>query len=97
MPKLKCNSWMESTKYHKKRFEFQTASVLHTIQNFLHLQVVIVGNGAVGKSSMIQRVFTRFSKLLLWFKLLPFPARGFISAVNKYNVVDWQKKKILII
>ena len=45
---------MDSTRYHKKRFEFQTASVLHTIQNFLHLQVVIVGNSAVGKSSMIQ-------------------------------------------
>ena len=85
---------MELPKYHKKRFEFQTASVLHTIQNFLHLQVVIVGNGVVGKSGMIQRVFTRFSKFLLWFKLLPFPARGFISAVNKYNVVNWQKKNI---
>ena len=81
---------MEPAKYHKKRFEFQTASVLHTIQNFLHLQVVIVGNGAVGKSSMIQRVFTRFSKFLLRFKLLPFPA------VNRYNVVNWQKKILII-
>ena len=53
---------MESAKYHKKRFEFQTASVLHTIQNFLHLQVVIVGNGAVGKSSMIQ-IPTRFHEI----------------------------------
>ena len=55
MPNLKFKPLMELAKYHKKRFEFQTASVLHTIQNFLHLQVVIVGNGAVGKSSMIQR------------------------------------------
>ena len=93
MLNLKFKPLLELPKYHKKRFEFQTASVLHTIQNFLHLQVVIVGNGAVGKSSMIQHVFTRFSKFLLWFKLLPFPARGFISAVNKYNVVNWQKKK----